>query len=107
MHRDIPLTNKDIKNMGLMCGLECLSQIWLYFYHLHHVRRHCTQRGSLVFKQWEILLKRFDHCRRLCVLLLFALGIIGTGMLAIPVLAGSTAYAVSESLDGSLVYTEN
>lgn len=31
--------------------------------------------------------------------LLFALGIIGTGMLAIPVLAGSAAYAVSEALD--------
>lgn len=30
---------------------------------------------------------------------LFALGIIGTGMLAIPVLAGSTAYAVSETLN--------
>lgn len=29
--------------------------------------------------------------------LLFALGIIGTGMLAVPVLAGSTAYAISES----------
>ena len=29
--------------------------------------------------------------------LLFALGIIGTGLLAIPVLAGSTAYALSES----------
>ncbi len=30
---------------------------------------------------------------------LFAVGVIGTGMLAIPVLAGSAAYAVSESLD--------
>ena len=29
--------------------------------------------------------------------LLFAIGIVGTGMLAIPVLAGSTSYAVSES----------
>lgn len=29
---------------------------------------------------------------------LFALGIIGTGLLAVPVLAGSTAYAVSEAL---------
>ena len=29
---------------------------------------------------------------------LFAIGIIGTGMLAIPVLAGSTSYAISESL---------
>ncbi len=31
--------------------------------------------------------------------LLFSLGIIGTGMLAVPVLAGSAAYAVSETLD--------
>lgn len=30
--------------------------------------------------------------------LLFALGIVGTGLLAVPVLAGSTAYALSESL---------
>ncbi len=33
---------------------------------------------------------------------LFALGIIGTGMLAIPVLAGSTSYALSESLGWKL-----
>jgi NRAMP (natural resistance-associated macrophage protein)-like metal ion transporter len=31
--------------------------------------------------------------------LLFALGIIGTGMLAVPVLAGSAAYAVAEALE--------
>lgn len=31
--------------------------------------------------------------------LLFALGIIGTGMLAVPVLAGSAAYALAETLD--------
>ncbi|HEY4445654.1 MAG TPA: divalent metal cation transporter [Steroidobacteraceae bacterium] len=31
--------------------------------------------------------------------LLFSLGIIGTGMLAVPVLAGSAAYAVSETFD--------
>lgn len=31
--------------------------------------------------------------------LLFAIGIIGTGMLAIPVLAGSASYAISESFD--------
>jgi NRAMP (natural resistance-associated macrophage protein)-like metal ion transporter len=31
--------------------------------------------------------------------LLFALGIVGTGMLAVPVLAGSAAYAVAESFD--------
>ena len=31
--------------------------------------------------------------------LLFSLGIMGTGLLAVPVLAGSAAYAVTESLD--------
>jgi Mn2+/Fe2+ NRAMP family transporter len=31
--------------------------------------------------------------------LLFTFGIVGTGMLAVPVLAGSAAYAVSESFD--------
>lgn len=31
--------------------------------------------------------------------LLFSLGVIGTGLLAVPVLAGSTAYAVAEALD--------
>ena len=41
--------------------------------------------------------------------LLFALGIVGTGMLAIPVLAGSSAYAVAESLawGGSLDFKPN
>lgn len=33
--------------------------------------------------------------------LLFALGIIGTGLLAVPVLAGSTAYAISEAMQWS------
>ena len=33
--------------------------------------------------------------------LLFSLGIIGTGMLAVPVLAGSAAYAVAESFNWS------
>ena len=33
--------------------------------------------------------------------LLFSLGIVGTGMLAIPVLAGSAAYAVTEAFEGT------
>ncbi len=34
--------------------------------------------------------------------LLFTLGIIGTGMLAVPILAGSSAYAISEALEWKL-----
>lgn len=36
------------------------------------------------------------------VYLLFALGIIGTGMLAVPILAGSASYAISESMGWKL-----
>jgi Mn2+/Fe2+ NRAMP family transporter len=35
--------------------------------------------------------------------LLFTLGIIGTGMLSVPVLAGSTAYAIAEGRDGRIL----
>jgi len=38
------------------------------------------------------------RCRPLRVPPLFAIGIIGTGLLAVPVLAGSAAYAVGEAL---------
>ena len=39
--------------------------------------------------------------------LLFALGVIGTGLLAIPVLAGSVAYAVSKHSDGGPAWKAN
>lgn len=42
------------------------------------------------------LVKSFPHAGELARLI-FALGIIGTGLLAVPVLAGSAAYAVAES----------
>jgi hypothetical protein len=38
---------------------------------------------------------------------IFALGIIGTGLLAIPVLAGSTAYAVGEGRNGRWAFPTN
>jgi Mn2+/Fe2+ NRAMP family transporter len=36
-------------------------------------------------------------CRRICVML-FALGILGVGLIGVPVLAGSAAYALSEAM---------
>src|SRR5690348_6378684 len=46
-------------------------------------------------KALEPLVKTFPHAGELAKTI-FALGIIGTGLLAIPVLAGSSAYALSE-----------
>lgn len=48
-------------------------------------------------KALEPLVKTFPHSGELAKTI-FALGIIGTGLLAIPVLAGSSAYALSEEL---------
>src|SRR5258707_929457 len=58
---------------------------------------------ALIFAATSTLLQVFVPYRRYAPVLkfltltLFALGIIGTGMLAIPVLAGSAAYGVSEA----------
>ena len=49
-------------------------------------------------KALEPLVKGFPNAG-LVAKALFSIGVIGTGMLAIPVLAGSAAYAVSEALD--------
>lgn len=49
-------------------------------------------------KALEPLVKGFPNAG-LVAKSLFAIGVIGTGMLAIPVLAGSAGYAVSEALD--------
>lgn len=51
-------------------------------------------------KALEPLVKIFPHSGELAKII-FALGIIGTGLLAIPVLAGSSAYALSEQLGWS------
>lgn len=46
----------------------------------------------------EPLVKSFPYAGQIAQMI-FALGIIGTGLLAIPVLAGSSAYALSETFD--------
>lgn len=48
-------------------------------------------------EQAALALKPFGEA----AFLLFALGIVGTGLLSVPVLAGSTAYAISESMGWS------
>lgn len=60
--------------------------------------------GATLFSQGITITTAADAAQALRPLagdsafILFAIGIIGTGMLAIPVLAGSSAYAVSESM---------
>ena len=62
-------------------------------------RRHCTSPGSPTSRHRR---RRPRRCARSPVnstFLLFSLGIIGTGLIAVPVLAGSAAYAVAETFE--------
>ena len=56
----------------------------------------CTWRASSTFRRRPPAAEALRPLGGETTFLLFSLGIIGTGMLALPVLAGSAAYAVSE-----------
>jgi NRAMP (natural resistance-associated macrophage protein)-like metal ion transporter len=55
-----------------------------------------VQTSEQVAKALEPIVKSFPHSGQIAKII-FALGIIGTGLLAVPVLAGSSAYALSDA----------
>jgi NRAMP (natural resistance-associated macrophage protein)-like metal ion transporter len=55
-----------------------------------------VQTSEQVAKALEPIVKSFPHSGQIAKII-FALGIIGTGLLAVPVLAGSSAYASSDA----------
>jgi Mn2+/Fe2+ NRAMP family transporter len=55
-----------------------------------------VQTSEQVAKSLEPIVKSFPHSGQIAKII-FALGIIGTGLLAVPVLAGSSAYALSDA----------
>jgi hypothetical protein len=59
-------------------------------------QRCCTQPASGRWNPWRRRRKRCDRSR-VRPRSSFALGVIGTGLLAVPVLAGSAAYAIGEA----------
>jgi Mn2+/Fe2+ NRAMP family transporter len=93
--KEIKMMRKDVAiGMGL-------SQAIMWFIilttagtlHVHGLNNISTADEAA--KALEPLVKTFPHAGELAKTI-FALGIIGTGLLAIPVLAGSSAYALSE-----------
>jgi Mn2+/Fe2+ NRAMP family transporter len=58
-------------------------------------RSHCTSRASLTSRRPP---KRLRPLAGDFAYLLFALGILGVGLIGVPVLAGSAAYALSETM---------
>ena len=96
------IRNKEIKTMrkDVAIGMA-FSQIVMWFIivttagtlHVHGITDIAT--ADQAAKALEPLVKSFPHSGELAKII-FALGVIGLGMIAIPVLAGSSAYALSE-----------
>jgi len=96
------IRNKEIKAMrkDVVIGMA-FSQIIMLFIiittaetlHVHGLTDIVT--ADQAAKALEPLVKTFPHSGELAKII-FALGVIGVGLLAIPVLAGSSAYALSE-----------
>jgi hypothetical protein len=66
-------------------------------HHPEHRQPHCTQPGVTDIQTSAQAAEALRPIAGDFTFLLFGLGIIGTGMLAVPVLAGSAAYAVAEA----------
>lgn len=96
------INNKEIKIMrkDVAIGMA-FSQIVMWFIimttagtlHVHGITDIAT--ADQAAKALEPLVKTFPHSGELAKII-FAFGVIGVGLLAIPVLAGSSAYALSE-----------
>jgi NRAMP (natural resistance-associated macrophage protein)-like metal ion transporter len=96
------IDNKEIKVMrkDVAIGMA-FSQIVMWFIimttagtlHVHGITDIAT--ADQAAKALEPLVKTFPHSGELAKII-FAFGVIGVGLLAIPVLAGSSAYALSE-----------
>ena len=96
------IRNREIKTMrkDVVIGMA-FSQMVMWFIivttagtlHVHGITDIAT--ADQAAKALEPLVKTFPHSGELAKII-FALGVIGVGLLAIPVLAGSSAYALSE-----------
>ena len=96
------IKNREIKTMrkDVIIGMA-FSQIVMWFIivttagtlHVHGITDIATADQAAM--ALEPLVKTFPHSGELAKII-FALGVIGVGLLAIPVLAGSSAYALSE-----------
>ena len=97
IHRDIPLTNKDIKNMRVDVWTGMFISNLVMFFIIASCAATLHAAGLTGIQTAGDAAEALRPFAGDFAFVLFALGIIGTGMLAIPVLAGSAAYAVSES----------
>ena len=83
---------------GWTPGRHGLLQPGRLLHHADHRRRRCTRTASPTSRRRRRRPRRCGRWPASSPSLLFALGIIGTGLLAVPVLAGSAAYAVGREL---------
>lgn len=97
IHRDVPLTKKDITNMRVDVWTGMFISNLVMFFIIASCAATLHAAGLTGIQTAGDAAEALRPFAGDFAFVLFALGIIGTGMLAIPVLAGSAAYAVSES----------
>lgn len=96
------ITNTDIKTMRLDIGVGVAFSLSVMWFIILTSAGTLNQNGITniltaddAAKALEPLVQTFPHSGQVSKII-FALGIIGTGLLAIPVLAGSSAYALAD-----------
>jgi Mn2+/Fe2+ NRAMP family transporter len=96
---EIRLMRSDVA-IGMAFSVSIMWAIMVTTAGTLHVNGHQTdiQTAEQAAKALEPLVKSFPYAGQISQVI-FVLGIIGTGLLAIPVLAGSSAYALAETFD--------
>ena len=94
--KDIRLMKKDVAAGMFFSQMIVWTIIVTAAGSLHNHGLTDIQTASQAAKALEPLVKSFPGAGQLSKVI-FALGIIGTGLLAVPVLAGSSAYAISDT----------
>lgn len=96
-HRDAPITQKNIRDMRIDVWSGMFVSNVVMFFIIASCSAALNASGITDIQTAGQAAEALRPFAGNFAFVLFAVGIIGTGMLAIPVLAGSSAYAVSES----------
>lgn len=96
---DTPLDAGHLRHMRLDVYTGMFSAVVVMFSIMVAAGATLGKEGILTVQTADQAAKALEPIAGRFAALLFTLGIVGTGLLAVPVLAGSTAYAIAEAFD--------
>ena len=98
-HRNIIVTKHELKNIQQEVGVGMLFSNIVMFAIISTAASTLYAAGITQIESADQAAKALEPIAGPLASVLFTLGIVGTGLLAIPVLAGAAAYAISEIFD--------